>query len=246
MTASLPLVLVPGALCDEALFGVPFRSLSSSVVVAKITGEDTIEAMAESVLAEAPPEFAIAGLSLGGIVAAEIVDRAPHRVRGLGLLDTNLGEVSEDQVATRTRWASQVRAGQFASMVAEELVTPLTSDADRHGGAIFDMAMRVGAAAFLRQNHALLHRHDRRQLLDSVSVPVLVACGGLDTVTPPFLHGELVQRCALGTYRVVPDAGHLSTIDQPEALAHVLTGWIQTCNTNKHLQEGQENEYNLA
>jgi pimeloyl-ACP methyl ester carboxylesterase len=246
MSTSMPLVLIPGTLCDDELFAHQLRDLPIAVSVANITRSDTIEGMADDVLAKAPSQFAVAGLSLGGIVAAEMLHRAPERILGLGLLDTNLDAASSAQIATRTRWASDALSGRFASMVADELVEPLTSNVERHGPAVFEMAMRVGSAAFLNQNNALMHRHDRRGVLDTVEVPVLVACGALDELTPRSLHDDLVQRCAFATKAVVPDAGHLSTIDQPAALTRVLGSWIQTCINTKHLQEGQENEHNFA
>lgn len=246
MNAQMPLVLIPGTLCDNELFAGQLEDLPVAVSVADITKSDTIEGMADDILADAPSQFAVAGLSLGGIVAAEITHRAPERVLGLGLLDTNLDGTSPEQIETRILRASEVRAGGFARMVSERLVAPLTSDVERHGSAIFDMAMRVGPAAFLKQNEALMHRHDRRFILDDITVPVLVACGACDEITPRAMHEDLVQRCAFATKAVVPDAGHLSTIDQPAALTRVLLGWIQTCITNQQLQEGKSHEYHSA
>ena len=246
MSSSLPIVLVPGTLCDRALFSHQVEHLDGITEVADISQSASIEQMAADVLASSPSEFVIAGLSLGGIVAVEVHAQAPERVLGLGLLDTNLDAPSVGQIEARTRWASEVRSGLFASLVADQLVAALTNDVDKHGDAIFDMAMRVGPAAFLRQNEALMNRQDRRGHLGQVDVPVLIACGALDVVTPTALHDDLMKRCTHATKAVVPDAGHLSTIDQPAALTRVIATWLQTCVTNKPLQEGQGNEYNLA
>lgn len=246
MNTNPPLILIPGTLCDEALFSPQVLALGRQAVVADITGADTIAELAADVLRSAPQAFAVAGLSLGGIVAAEIVAQAPERVIGLGLLDTNLDAPDGAQLQNRSRWAHDVRAGHFANLVADNFVHPLTNDSARHGQAIFDMAMRVGPTAFLNQNAALLDRHDRRPILETLDVPVLIACGALDQVTPVAIHEELAERCEFAQTAVIPDAGHLSTIDQPKAATRVLADWLQTCITN-NLQEGQENnEYNFG
>jgi len=235
-TSLPPLVMLPGTLCDDELFAAQIRDLPTNVHIGDLTTSDSIEAMAEDVLRSAPETFALAGLSLGGIVAAEVVAQAPDRVVGLALLDTNLAAPSSDQITDRVHLAAEVRVGHFAAVVAR-LVPLLTVDVVTHGRAIFDMAMRVGHEAFLRQNTALLSRPDRH-------LPVLIACGCLDLITPTAIHEELVRRCPSGRLAVVPDAGHLSTIDQPAALTRVLSRWLQTCDNN--LQEGPGHEYNFA
>lgn len=242
---SLPsLVMLPGTLCDAHLFAEQIKALPVDIRVGDLSRSTTIEALADDVLMNAPPTFALAGLSLGGIVAAEIVRKAPERVLGLALLDTNLQAASPEQSSERTRWVSDARAGHFATVVAENLVRPLTADPVRHGAAIFEMAMRVGVQTFGRQTQAILSRPDRAMILEDIRVPVLIACGSVDRVTPPSLHEELASRCPSGQLVVIPDAGHLSTIDQPAALNKVLGRWLKTCKNNK--QEGIGNEHNFA
>lgn len=243
-TSLPPLVMLPGTLCDEFLFAKQIAALPAETHVGDITRSNSIEKLAIDVLENAPATFALAGLSLGGIVAAEVVRQAPERVVGLALLDTNLAASGVKDDAERNARAAEVRVGHFPTVVARDLVVPLTSDVETHGTSIFDMAMRVGAAAFLRQLEAAKHRPDRQHLLDELDIPVLIACGCLDAVTPTAHHEELVKRCLRGHLAVVPDAGHLSTIDQPAALTRVLGRWLQTCDNN--LQEGPGHEYNFA
>ncbi len=179
---SLPVVLLPGSMCDAALFVGQLESLGSAASVGDLTRSSTIEALASDILFDAPGVFAVAGLSLGGIVAAEVAVQAPNRVAGVALLDTNLAPADEVQLENRRRWPEVVRAGGFEVLISA--VGHLTVDPETHGQTIVDMARRIGPEAFLRQNEALLHRRDRRNDLASLSCPVLVACGRQDEVCP--------------------------------------------------------------
>lgn len=225
----IPLVMLPDSMCDHRLFAHQLKVLGPGVIVGDLTGGSSIEAMADSILAAAPDRFALAGLSLGGIVAAEIATRAPHRLLGVAVLDTNLALPDGDQLERRAGWARRVRAGEFIKVVAEELVTPMTKFPDVYGALVFDMACRLGAATFLRQNEALLHRRDRRDDLSKLAVPILVASGRDDGLCPPSLHRDLVARTPGAELVLVDDAGHLATVDQPEALTSVLGSWLSTC-----------------
>ncbi len=222
-----PLILLPGSLCDAALFAHQTRQLAQEreVMVARLDGEDSIEGLAAGVLAAAPQTFAVAGLSLGGIVAMELHRQAPGRVEALALLDTNLDAPAATQLAQRADWDGMVAAGRF-----DEIVTSLLPVSTHGRGAldavVADMAHRVGEAAFLRQNAALQHRPDRRAWLGDVDVPVLVACGREDLVCPVALHEELAGRTRRGSLEVIEGAGHLATLDRPEAVTTLLHDWI--------------------
>ena len=237
---TLPVVLLPGSMCDATLFAGQLESLGSAASVGDLTRSSTIEAMAADVLNDAPPEFAVAGLSLGGIVAAEVAIQAPSRVAGVALLDTNLALADEVQQANRRFWPEFVQAGRFNELI--ETVDHLTINPKTHGQAIIEMATRVGPEAFLRQNQALLHRRDRRNDLASLSCPVLVACGREDTLCPPAMHRDLANRIPHAQLSIVDEAGHLSTIDQPEELTSLLAQWLNLCNTNQPMK-GTAHEY---
>ena len=228
---TLPVVFAPGSLCDARVFDDQVRGLGAPCSVADLTLDDSIEAMARRLLQDAPQRFALVGLSLGGIVAAEVFATAPERVGGVALLDTNLDAPSPAQVDTRRRWAADVRSGHLHDVIAT-LIPQMTIDPARHGRLIADMALGAGSAAFLRQNSALLHRHDLRDALACADVPVLVACGAEDSVCPPSIHTDLASRSPHARLAVVAQAGHLSTIDQPAALTSALADWLMLCNTN--------------
>lgn len=240
---TLPVVLLPGSMCDAALFAGQLEWLGSAASVADLTRSSTIEAMAADVLDNAPPRFAVVGLSLGGIVAAEVAAQAAGRVAGVALLDTNLGLPDEAQIENRRRWAELVRSGKFEQLI--EAVDHLTIDPHAHGQTIVDMARRVGPDTFLRQNQALLHRRDRRNDLASVDCPVLVACGSEDELCPPAMHLDLADRIPHARLSIVEGAGHLSTIDQPTELTSLLTRWLNLCNTNQPTK-GTDHEFNQA
>ena len=227
-----PVIFLPGSLCDERVFADQLREIDQPCEVADLTLDDSIAAMAIRVLRAAPPQFALVGLSMDGIVAAEIVRLAPERVLAMALLDTNLGGVDDLQLRTRRRWVSDVRAGRFAQVV-EELVPALTTSPEAHGPLILKMAIAVGPASFLRQNKALLHRRDQRAIVSSFQGPTLIACGSDDQLCPPEAHADLASSLAHARLLVVEQAGHLSTIDQPEVLTGGLTDWLDDLNRNQ-------------
>ena len=227
-----PVIFLPGSLCDERVFADQLREIDQPCEVADLTLDDSIAAMAIRVLLAAPPRFALVGLSMGGIVASEIARVAPERVLAMALLDTNLGVADELQLRTRRRWASDVRSGRFAQVV-EELVPALTISPEAHGPLIVEMATAVGPAGFLRQNEALLHRRDQQSIVSRFQGPILIACGSHDRLCSPRVHADLAARFAHARLLVVEQAGHLSSIDQPEALTSGLTDWLDDLNRNQ-------------
>lgn len=227
MSAAVPLVLVPGSLCDAELFAHQVAHLGAEreVSVARLDAHDTIEGMAADVLAGAPDTFALAGLSLGGIVAMEMHRQAPGRIEALALLDTNLDAPPQAQLDQRARWAEMVDAGRFGEIV-DGLLPVSTHGRGALDAVVAGMAHRVGPEVFARQNAALQQRPDRRGWLAEVDVPVLVACGEHDTVCPVALHEELVARAGRGTLDVIDGAGHLAPLDRPDAVSASLHAWV--------------------
>ncbi|MEM8706373.1 MAG: alpha/beta fold hydrolase [Actinomycetota bacterium] len=232
---SLPIVLLPGSLCDDRLFA-ELDLDDHALVHADLTRSDSITGLARDVLADAPERFIAVGLSLGAIVAAEMAGLEPDRVAGLALLDTNLAPIDPAQAERRERWRSDVRAGLLTAVV-EELVPQMTTDPAANGPLIVEMAMATGPDGFLNQNHALLHRtRDRRPELARFPGPVFVGYGYADAVCPPALHAELVVHRSDAELVGFDEAGHLVTLDQPEALSAALRRWITTV----HIQPTME------
>ncbi len=235
MTQTTPLVLLPGLLCDDALWAAQAEALAdiAAVQVADLTRDDSIAGMAERVLAEAPAgPFALAGLSMGGYVAQAVALRAPERVARLALLDTNARADLPEQSERRRMLMGWARDGRFAEVTPALL--PMLVHPDRQTdadlvAAVTGMADRVGADAFRRQQTAIMGRPDRRGELGAIRCPTLVLCGADDALTPPKVHEEL--HAALPNtlpLAMVPDCGHLSTLERPDTVSAHLRTWLKT------------------
>jgi pimeloyl-ACP methyl ester carboxylesterase len=197
--------------------------------VADLTLDDSMAAMAQRVLAGAPPRFALAGLSMGGYVAQEIVRRAPERVTRLALLDTSARADTPELTARRRGLIELSQKGQFKGVTPRLL--PLLIHPDRLGDEAFtatvmDMAERVGKAGFLRQQTAIMGRPDGRGDLGRIACPTLVLCGRQDALTPPALHEELAALIPGARLVVVEHCGHLSTLERPEEVDEALRRWL--------------------
>jgi len=226
-----PLVLLPGLLCDDALWAPQVAALSdiAAPTVADLTLDDTIEAMAARVLDHAPPRFALAGLSMGGYVALAMARMAPERVVRLALLDTNARADAPEQSERRRILIALAQSGRFGE-VPGLLVPALLSDPHQQDpaltGLVEDMAHRVGPLAFIRQQKAIMGRPDARPTLAAINCPTLVLCGAEDALTPPAVHEDMRDGLADARLEVVPDSGHLSTIEQPAAVSAALRTWL--------------------
>ena len=225
------LVLVPGLLCTRALWEPQIAALSdiADITVADHTRHDTLEAIARSVLAAAPERFALAGLSMGGFISCEIVRQAPQRVTRLALLDTARAPTppsAESSACSATRLADREGAGA----VQDELMSALIHK-DRLGDKAFtalirQMAVDTGAEALVRQHAALMARPDNRPLLPTIRCPTLVVVGAQDVLTPVELAQEIASGVPGARLDIIPDCGHLSTLEQPEAVNRAMRTWL--------------------
>ena len=230
---SLPIVLVPGLNCSARLYAeqIPALWRFGPVVVADHTRDDSIAAIARRILAAAPPLFALAGLSMGGYIAFEIMRRAPQRVAKLALMDTGARPETAEQTARREAPMALARAGNLIQ-VADDLFVFFVHP-DRHTDvalrdAVRAMAEDVGAPAYLRQQQAIMARPDSRPGLSAIACPTLILVGAQDRGTPPELAQEIAAGIADSRLVVVPDCGHLSTIERPQAVTKALVEWMQS------------------
>ncbi len=223
------LVLLPGTLCDARVFGPQIEVLADdiAIVVGDVARDVTIEAMARRVLASAPDRFDLAGLSLGGIVALEVIRQAPHRVTRLALLDTNHRRPTSEQIEQWGRFDGMTRCGAFDG-IPQLLLPRLTirPEDDATRTLIVDMARSVGSEGFLLQNAALPLRPDAASVLGQIQVPTLVLCGAADEVCPVAVHEEMAAAIPDAELVVVPAAGHLATLDNPDAVSAALRQWL--------------------
>ena len=218
-----PLILLPGALCDAALWRHQIAGLAdvADVRVGDLTRDASIGAMAERVLAGAPARFALAGLSLGGYVALEIVRRAPERVSRLALLDSSARpETAAEAPAERDSGAGGVSA------LMTLLVHPMRLGDRRLATIVGAMAERVGRMAFRLQQQASLTRPDSRPGLAAIACPTLLLCGRQDPLAAPGLHEEMAAAIPGARLVVVEDCGHLAPLEQPEAVTAALREWL--------------------
>jgi pimeloyl-ACP methyl ester carboxylesterase len=228
-----PLVLLPGMMCDARLFEPQIEALSevADIWVGDITRHRTMEALAVAVLQEAPfPRFALAGLSMGGIVAMSVVAQAPARVTRLALLDTNhLAETPERQ-ALRQPQIDRAKAGQLRAVLVDEMKPNYLGPAHRTDQALLDrvlaMGMDLGPEVFERQSLALRDRPDSSETLAGYEEPTLLLCGEHDALCPPARHGAMAELLRNAHLVVLPGAGHLTTLEAPAEVAAAMSRWL--------------------
>jgi pimeloyl-ACP methyl ester carboxylesterase len=232
MREPLPTVLVPGLNCSARLYAeqIPGLWCHGPVQVADHTRDDAMDAIAERILATAPPRFALAGLSMGGYIALAITRRAPQRVARLALLDTAARPETPEQTARRKPQMALAESGRFDEVPA--LQFPLLVHRDRHGDQalmqrVRMMAEETGAEAFLRQQRAIIARADARPFLPAIGCPTMVLVGDGDALTPPPLAQEIAAAIPGARLVVVPACGHLSTMEQPEEVNRALGEWLR-------------------
>jgi pimeloyl-ACP methyl ester carboxylesterase len=231
MSLPLPLVLVPGLLCSARLYAPQVAALwpRGPVTVANHRYYDDLAAIAARILADAPPRFALAGLSMGGYIAFAMLRQAPERIAKLALLDTSARPDRPEQTEVREKWIAMAEGGSFSEVV--DFLAPQFLHRDRHGDAtlirlIHDMAADTGADAFVRQVKAIMKRPDSRPLLPSIGCPTLVLVGDGDELTPPQLSEEIATGIPGARLVVVPHCGHLSTVEMPKVVNAALAEWL--------------------
>ncbi len=233
MTDSLPIVLVPGLNCSARLYAeqIPALWRFGPVTVADHTRDDSMTAIAARILAAAPPRFALVGLSMGGYIALEIMRQAPQRVAKLALLDTGSRPETPEQTARRRPRIELAKAGHMTEVA--DVQFPLLVHPSRHGDQSLrnltrSMAEETGAEAFLRQEQAIIGRPDARKGLAAIKCPTLVLVGDGDELTPPHLSEEIAAAIPGARLVVVPECGHLSTLERPQAVAQALVEWMES------------------
>lgn len=228
---ALPLVLVPGLLCSERLFAPQIAALSgrTETSVADPASHDTMAAIARSILESAPASFALAGLSLGGYIAQEIIHQAPDRVERLCLLDTRARPDTAEETANRHRLLDLcAREGVVA---VQRTLMPRLIRTDRIGeepltSEILKMAEEVGDVGFRRQMAAIMSRADYRPYLPAIRCPTTIIVGSDDVLTPPEMSQEIVSLIPDARLQVVGGCGHISTMECPAEVSAILLSWL--------------------
>jgi pimeloyl-ACP methyl ester carboxylesterase len=233
MSVATPLILLPGLLCDALLWQPQIVGLAGAAQcwVPDHTRHDDMAALARTILQESPfPNFALAGLSMGGYLALEIWRQAPQRVQRLALLDTTAAPESAEASALRHHHLALWREQGLAALIEATLPRSLRPAAQHDAAlraSITSMALNTGYPAFARQQQAIMGRADSQALLASIDCPTLVLCGRSDVLTPPLTHQAMARALPRSTLVMVPDAGHLSSLEQPQAVTAALHSWLQ-------------------
>ncbi len=222
------LVFVPDLLCDARLFGPQLAELSAQhfILACPVTSSGRMADLAQTVLDQAPPQFALVGAGLGGVVAMEIMARAPDRLSRVALISTSPLQESPFDAMAYEPMLIAARAGRLTEVVSE-LFAVTAEDADGQMLPLLqDMAMNIGLEGFVNQVRALQRHRDMQVVLRKSTCPVQVICGANDPLTPLKRHEVMTEFLGDGELSVVPDAGHVPTLQNPSAVTQILRRWL--------------------
>ena len=226
-----PLVLLPGMMCDARLWGPQVAAFEAErqVIVLPITEHDKVADLARAVLDAAPPRFALAGLSMGGIVAMQVIATAHDRVTRLALMDTNPKAEHPAYAKQREPQIARVLSGELHEVMRDEMKPNYLAPGPGREAVLdlcMEMAEALGPGVFVRQSRALQTRPDRQEALRHVRRPTLILCGEHDALCPIERH-ELMAGLVRGSVlEIVEDAGHLPTLERPEAVNAAMRDWL--------------------
>jgi pimeloyl-ACP methyl ester carboxylesterase len=225
------LIMIPGTLCDAALFQYQTRDLSdiADCEVANHSSSDDLKAVAANILKAVEGDFSIMGLSYGGIIAFEIWRQAPQRIKRLILMNTNHKAPSEKARTTQQRFVGMAYLGEFREITThflkDTLLHPDHAKSLEIREIVLQMALNIGRDAFVRQVKAQLARPDSTTDLPNIKCPTLIITGAQDDVCPVFLHQEMADLIPNATLKIMGNCGHLSTLEQPEIVNECVREW---------------------
>ena len=224
------IVLLPGNMCDERMWGGVMPAFSGWDTRSPVPTANSIHAMAQDCLSECSGPILPIGFSMGAIVALGMAAIAPARIAAMGLIGVNAGPDRPERASLRGRQQDQALGGNLADLVADELKPAYFAPANRSDGALQSlvktMALDLGPQVFAAQSEALRTRRDYRPVSATLDVPVFLACGTDDELCPPQLHRDLAALIPRSDLHVVPGAGHMLPLEQPEALNRLLSQWL--------------------
>lgn len=225
-----PLLLLPGTACDGRVFAPMIERLDGyPVIVGEMRGARTMPDLASRLLVDAPATFALAGFSLGGIAALEMIAQAPHRVSKLALMDTTARPDPAENAAIRRKAAAQARRHGMAGFILDvwpRLVAPANTENRALRETILAMARDCGPELLVEQTELAIHRADSRPRLPRIRVPTLVLAGIHEQVCPLDAHREIAQGIPEAALQFIPDAGHFAPLENPQAVAGHVLSWL--------------------
>lgn len=226
-----PLVLILGLACTAEMFAPQVAALSPHrpVTVASTLKGDSMPQMAAAILRDAPPRFALGGISMGGYIAFEIMRQAPERVERLALMSTTARPDAPEQTALRQALIARAESGELEAIMREispRLLHPLHKTDQTLIEVQVRMGLEIGAEGFVRQQRAIIGRADSRPDLPAIRIPTLVLVGDRDPLTPPIRAREIASTLPNAHLVIVPECGHASTLEQPQAVNAALEEWL--------------------
>ena len=231
MMTPQPLLMIPALYCSARLYAdqIPALWNFGPITIANHAMADSIPEIAAQILSMAPPRFALAGLSMGGYTALEIMRQAPDRVTKLALMDTSARADTPEATQGRTDSITLVQETGFDAYL--DLSWKIAVAPDRQNDAqlraLYDrIAWEVGPERFIRQQQAIGKRLDSRPQLGAIACPTMVLVGDQDLATPPHLAEEMAIGIGGARLVTIPDCGHLATIEQPDATTAALVEWL--------------------
>jgi pimeloyl-ACP methyl ester carboxylesterase len=233
MDQTTPILLVPGLASSARIYALVIPALwrFGPVMIANHIRDDSIAAIARRILAEAPPRFALAGHSMGGYIAFEIIRQAGERVTKLALINTQARPDTPEATARRRAQMERARRGELRAVREEsfpELVHPSRRDDADILKLVHAQDEDVGVEGYLRQQTAIIARVDSRPTLSAIKCPTLVLTGDTDNTIPNALSKEMSEGIAGARLVILDRCGHLPQAEQPEATVGALTEWLGT------------------
>ena len=231
MAAKPVLFLLPGLMCDEAVWIHQTESLSScaDIRIPVFRGFDSLVAMAEHVLDQAPERFSVVGHSMGGRVAWELMELAGNRIDKFSVMDTGVHPVSQAEPEKRQALIDKAQNEGLAAVAQAwipGMVHPHRHDDSNLITEITDMIMRNSVEDFLGQMHALLNRKDQTDNLALIKHKVLLVAGEADAHSPPEQHRLMAEKLPSSQLEIVQGAGHMATMEKPEEVSRILVDWF--------------------
>jgi pimeloyl-ACP methyl ester carboxylesterase len=233
MDNSMPILLVPGLVSSPRIYAPVLPALwrFGPVTVANHVRDAHMALIARRILAEAPPRFALAGHSMGGYIAFEIMRQAPERVAKLALINTQARPDTPEAAARRRTMMARAKGGEYRAVLDElfqGFVHPSRRDDADLRRLVYDMGDDVGPEGFVRQQEAIISRPDSRPILAAIKCPTLVLSGDADNTIPNALSVEMVNNLHNAKLVILPNCGHLPQPEQPEATADALAEWLRS------------------
>jgi pimeloyl-ACP methyl ester carboxylesterase len=229
----IPLLCLPGLLSTSTVWKESARNTDRAVSFACFAALDEVRDIAAAVLAEAPPMFVLAGVSMGGYVGFEMLRQAPHRIAGLCLVDTAPGADNEKQSQMRALSVQRCRERgmqAFAENLGKYVLYASQGEVPEGLQSFIAMAEEIGCETFALHQKALSRRVDSTGLLPQIRCPTVVVVGSADRVTPPAMAESMAAAIPGATFHVIEKAGHLVPMEQPLAMGEILGSFLERCD----------------